>query len=408
MAEWDDRFKGHAVHQALSALNELLESVRHLELPTEAHDPLARIASVAALTRRLLDACEPVLTSFNILNAVQKQIGQIHAELSNFSSNRDLGHLNNANTHVDALLDTLSRISPGRGDPSLQAVTEISSHFRESAEAMLQALQSEASELQGSASQTATSLAQGSARLDQLRGLIDQQQARLDQAVSDFQRQFSEAEDRRRQTFDTAGQKTAAEHAEALAAQKKSFEERLQAFDANGKKLLEQIAEKRQEATDLVHVIGNIGVTGNYKMEAGSERRSANVFRWIALLAMVLIVAGVASTLKVALQADAAWQQVFLRIGITIALAIPAAYAARESERHRRLERKYRRMELELSSIDTYLAKLPEATRHELKAKLAERFFGQSEEEGGSDRDDAVATSALDIVKLAIENLTKR
>lgn len=175
-----------------------------------------------------------------------------------------------------------------------------------------------------------------------------------------------------------------------------------------GQAFLTEIDKKRSDAVDLVQVIGNVGVTGNYKMEANAERRSANIFRWIALGAMALIVVGIGATLWAALKADATWQQVLLRLGITIALSIPAAYAARESERHRQLERRYRRLELELSSIDAYLVKIPEETRNTLKVKLAERFFGQNESEMKAESADKTVSSVLDILKLAIANLSKK
>jgi hypothetical protein len=103
-----------------------------------------------------------------------------------------------------------------------------------------------------------------------------------------------------------------------------------------------------------------------------------------------------------------------VRLGITLALAIPATYAARESSGHRKVERATRRLELELASLDPYLEKLPEEMRHEVKKGLSERFFG-SQKASPHDDEEIVTTGiqvvgaslkeALEVAKRAIDKL---
>ncbi|MDF0535853.1 hypothetical protein PY479_16410, partial [Shewanella sp. A32] len=83
-------------------------------------------------------------------------------------------------------------------------------------------------------------------------------------------------------------------------------------------------------------------------------------------------------------------------------LGIPAAYAAKESSKHRELENHNRRAELELASLDPYLEKLPKETKDKVKEELTVKFFGlnqlhQMEEESVTIKD------IINLLKTAIE-----
>ena len=84
-----------------------------------------------------------------------------------------------------------------------------------------------------------------------------------------------------------------------------------------------------------------------------------------------------------------------------LALAIPAAYAAKESAKHRLLENHNRRSELELASLDPYLEKLPEDTRNKVKEELTKNFFGLNSKE--IKVEDSISSVAIfDLLKSAI------
>lgn len=118
---------------------------------------------------------------------------------------------------------------------------------------------------------------------------------------------------------------------------------------------------------------------------------------------MVLIVVGVASTILVATAPDSEWQAIAIRLGITIALAVPATYCSREAGGHRRVERATRKLELQLASIDPYLAKFPPEERNEIKKSLAERFFS-AQALHSSPEDDSIGNQA-DLIGMSVKQL---
>ena len=101
------------------------------------------------------------------------------------------------------------------------------------------------------------------------------------------------------------------------------------------------------------------------------------------------------------------WKLSLFRIGAALVLAIPATYAASESSKHRVAEYRNRQAELELASIDPFLEKMPDEIKNDLKAKLTDRLFGcVNINEVASEK--VSSASLFDLIKLAIENLTKK
>src|SRR3990172_8125090 len=250
---------------------------------------------------------------------------------------------------------------------------------------------------------------------------IDTQKSRLDVAITEFQKQFSEAEDRRRSDFDTQLKKQSEdykldkekfekENKQFIDLKNKESMELLEGFQKQGSTAIQFLEERKKLTSDLLKVISNIGVTGNFNKIANSDRKWAD---WLRIIAFVFMAgaAGLAIyTVFYVIKGDFDWKNVLFRITTTLILFVPGYYAAKESEKHRRSEQRYRRMELELASIDPYLESLPEDKRHTLKETLAQRFFGQPEKtEVIMDGEDIVtAKSLFDLFKEVIKHLVKK
>lgn len=77
-----------------------------------------------------------------------------------------------------------------------------------------------------------------------------------------------------------------------------------------------------------------------------------------------------------------------------------------ESSHHRKAEQRYKRMQLELASIDPFLETLPKEKRDEIKKALADRMFAQSEP---AEKEPAISVrKVFGLAEKAVESLGKR
>lgn len=135
------------------------------------------------------------------------------------------------------------------------------------------------------------------------------------------------------------------------------------------------ISQKKDEALKIVNVISNIGVTGNYQKNADYHRNQANLFRIIALSSMAISISWLVFTIIGMSKNSYDWHISLIRILATLIFIYPAQYSAKESSEHRRLENIYRKMELDLATINPFIELLDDQTKKQIKEKLVDRYF---------------------------------
>ena len=418
MNQWQKRFDEHGLHGVLGEIEELVTSA---EVPSE--DPslvegFNRATGVYRYVRQRLGMTDPKLVLPQSLDQLLSSCTNLRNHLRNFLANQNVGQLNNANAQADQMLAQVTTL-PMPVPAGAEDLVSTAKEFSRLSSDLVTNLKAKSEEVSTQLQERTRDMAKLESRTQQHDQTLEQQKARMDSVISELQKQFSDAEERRRSQFETATNQRTSEFQET----QEEMSQRIEAFfsergdefkelekglNEKSKALIDALEEKRKEASDLVHVVGNIGVTGQYDNHAVSDRQAADRWRRIALIFMSALVVGAVVTVTLAfLGKEPDWKMTLVRMFTTLTFAIPAFYAARESLRHRRTEQRYRKMQLELASLDPFLEKLPEEKRHLLKEKLTERFFGQPEP---IDKEDEPVTSGtlFDLLKMVLQNLTKK
>ncbi len=167
---------------------------------------------------------------------------------------------------------------------------------------------------------------------------------------------------------------------------------------------------RREKAAELITIITNTGLIGGYQKIANKEHTTSTRWHTIAILSFMGLIAFALLAFLATLPEQFHWGKVGSRAFVALTFGILAAYAARLADKHEAIERKNRKMELELAAIDPYLLELPVETRHKIKEELASRLFGQSEQTEIT-TDSKTSGSAFDLLRMALEtigNLTKK
>jgi hypothetical protein len=361
----------------------------------------------------LIDGSDPALITASMLNRPLPAAQSIEAQLLAYRDSGDGNNLDNANTAVDQLLDAL-RSLPGQTKPgsraeaaqarkAIHAVEQSALDARQRMATLVNDLQNDIAATRGDLAQVQADQVNASAaigdniesltaaltgQMAELGATIDQQKARLDQAISDYQAQFSAAQEERLRIFGEDREEQIAQFKErrdaADAASAAALEDRLGSAD----EIIGTIAELRRQAAKATEAIGIAGLAEGFRKDADEQRSTANWLRTLALVSLALV-AGFALWAASARHNDKIdYGLLAARFAVSIALASVATYAIIQSAHHRERERHARKLELELASIDPYLAQMPEAEQIAIKAKLAEAWFGRPlapiEESGGA------------------------
>ncbi|PPU94275.1 hypothetical protein [Xanthomonas albilineans] len=319
------------------------------------------------------------------LDNVDGSINTALGELNSYQVNGNVGHLTNATNnlfnalrHADEL--PLPMALMGETYPA-QAVESL----RASAEQALIAL--------GSTHETIRrDFAQLQGKVASLTQQVENQNTRLDKAMADQQGIFQKAQEDRLTT-------NAAAMAE-LAEKAQGFRNQL-SQDASG--VISEIEHMRDQARDLLQIIGNTGMAGEYTKTANRSLWVTWAWQVIAVLSLLALVCFAFHAYSAITDMAADISHILGRVFVAATFGVLAAYASRQADQANRIEERNRRYALVLSSIDPYLANLEPEQRTAVKIDLAKNLFTQPVGEPGAVTDGNFDGNAKDFMQLLIQ-----
>lgn len=302
-------------------------------------------------------------------------------EYNNFRSRKASRHLSNAEKQIETALVNSKHLSVATGDIE-KDYAEVLSSYRKSVGQHLRYFREGAEELEKLYNTLDN-------ELKSLNEQIDQQKSRIDKVVSDFQSQvsslhqqnlneFQEKQNSRDSQFGEFLDEIRLNSESEINQLKSEVDEKIEQIDEESTYLLGVLQEKKEEALRLVGIVANTGMAGGYLKIANQAMWTKRVWQTLTVLSLLGMIYfsikmyqatldnGTVITLGVA----------GIRIFVTIVIALFAGYSAKQADTNSKAERRNRQMEIELSSIDMFLAKFEEEEQLGIKKKLSDKYFG--------------------------------
>lgn len=358
-----------------------------------------KIFSVANLLTEAISKTPASLASNHSLSLINKHLQAVLNEAKAFISNKNPQHLINASTHVDQhLIPSLPGFSALNIERSGDGLSEVISTLSKSSRQTIKAITEEKDRL-------ATNIREAEALAnelkDQIKSIADnaaKERAEAMAAVAKLEQAFAERETARANAFDSEIKKIKADYTNldksikaSDTARSKSFDEKMAAIQEShaamektakesADQLINSLSEQQNRAAQIVQVVGNIGVTGNYQRIATTEEKQANFWRWATVLffsgGVLLAGATFYRFWGEPITSESLWS-IAIRLLYAIAITAPAIYTARESARHRTNSDRARQTELELASLGPFIELMPPEKKIEIREQMTKLYFGQ-------------------------------
>ena len=377
--------------QLLNRINE--EEVKE-KLETDKID-FFKTASNFLLDR--LKVSIPSLISIAELNSVSSEYENALAQINNYIGNNNIGHINNAVNNINSALTYIKNlpILHVKGDLDFSKMVV---QFQQIVEDKQNQTEAKRVELETKIETLSSELANKQTELTQLTNKIELKEKELETITANFQSQF--------ETSNASFTKLVSEDRETFRTEISADREKIKT-DTDG--IIKDLERKLGDANKLVNVIGNVGVTGNYQIIANEHKKTADNWRTIATIFMCILSALLIYSIWKVGDINYDWHKAIIRIVASAILIYPAAYASRESGKHRKLENLNRKLELELSSISPFIEILDETKKQEIKAKLVEKYFGNNySKEDDSEKSEYISANMLESVVKLVTSLTKK
>ncbi|MFE4073404.1 hypothetical protein [Peribacillus sp. YIM B13477] len=384
------------MENAIQVLNEI-DSSNSSTITTRELEMLGRINSTFGFLKEALDKVDPWLVSTSTMESINSPISQVLNEITYYKNNRNEGHLNNCLTYIESLLPYFPQILVTKTPEEIEGLRSSIIKFRQSAGQHLSHLEKDVTE-------TSTAFTKNNEKLNELTSAINDQKTRIDSIVNEFQNQFLQTQTQRGQEFDNFISKGEADlkdvievfgenyerhksaemaifnkmknsYEQQIASQQNTFGSLIEDFKTNVQTEFDQIHAMNKEAEKIVGIISMKGLAQGYQKIANDEGKKAFWWNIGSIISMVaVIVFGVIFLLmhKGTLEWTALVSRIVLTgVGITL-----FTYCAKQATNHRNEERRNRKIELELASLDPYLKDLEEQEQKKVKQELVSKYFG--------------------------------
>ncbi|ANX12199.1 hypothetical protein ABE41_009280 [Fictibacillus arsenicus] len=393
----EERITQHATYTNIDRVLQLLDEMDSSNLNTNKLQMLGRILETFTFLKEALDKVDPWLVSTTSLTNMNNTINQIASYLTNFRNDKNEQHLTNIFNHLENLLPYFTQFLVPKTPDDIEGIRSSVISFRKSVGQHLSNVEREAVD-------TSATLKINTEKLNELTGAIENQKGRIDSVISDFQNQFLNAQTNRNEEFNDFLKKAEDDFKENLSSyndgfeklvttQKESFdtlnegfeqqtENQQQSFDtliddlkSKVQSELDQIKEMNQKAEKILGIMSMKGLAQGYQKIANSEGNKAFVWNAISILS-ILGVLWFGYKFIILHEGTMTWTALISRVVLTGVGITLFTYCAKQATNHRNEERRNRKIELELASLDPYLKDLEETEQKKVKQSLVDKYFG--------------------------------
>jgi hypothetical protein len=388
-------FLNHPVHQKTEQLiSRLQEREVADKLEIEKQDYFKTAVNFAI---ERLKISFPSLIAVAELNAVSTEFENALGQINAFVGDDNVGHLNNAVNNITSAMTYIRNLPIHINKTDLDFSKNIAS-FQETIQNKYKQTEKSQNELEERFRLTNEKLIEKDNEIKWLNDSIVAKQTEIQNLITTLQTQVD--------TSITTYTKQVADDRNIFRDEITADRETIKLDTAE---IIKDLERKLSDASKLVNVIGNVGVTGNYQNIANHHKDTANTWRTIAIGFMCLLSSLLIYSIWKISDPAYDWHKAIIRIVSAAILIYPATYAARESSKHRRLENYNRKAELELAAINPFIEILDETKKQAIKEKLVDKYFGNTVNfDKEIDKEKDVSIDLLEKVVTIITRVTQK
>lgn len=368
LLQLEERITNHDTYSKIERTIQLLETIMLGDIPSEQLLKLERLYETLNILKEALDRVDPWLISQITLQNMNGHITNILNELTNYYNNKNVQHLNNSIAHLEKVIPFFSQVMVTRTPEDIEGVRESVISFRKSIGQHLGNV-----EKQSNATQEA--LVTNKEKLNDLTASIENQKVRIDSVISDFQDQFLKGQTEKNERIEQLFEQTKNEFNNFISICNKTLEEQMAKQEKLFKEEFENIKKMNEEAEKIVGIISMKGLASGYQKIANDEGRKA--FWWnMGSIASILSVIVFGVFFILLHEGAMEWTTLLSRVVLSGFGLTLFTYCAKQSSNYRIEERRNRKIELELASLDPYLKDLEDKQQKEVKQSLVNKYFG--------------------------------
>ncbi|WP_417707546.1 hypothetical protein [Rheinheimera aquimaris] len=179
-------------------------------------------------------------------------------------------------------------------------------------------------------------------------------------------------------------------------------------IEAEAREILKTLKVNAEQAKVTVGLIGATAVSSAHRDRAEEERKIASRLRIGVLTSLGFSAGIILLSIFDCLPPVVDWQDLLLRYGAVVFFTIPAAYMAKESTRHREMQRKYESFHINFAAVNNFFSDMEKEARNQLQTELAKHLLISKESLSDTTSDIELTGHQQKIIELLTKLIDKK
>jgi hypothetical protein len=394
MNQWAKAIHDHEIWKELISFGEYLDNVLNEQDHVPEKTWVSRLAQIQSFIGRRLDAVDASIMPAEPLNNILMRIREAKSDVEAFQSNNSWSHILDANSRLDHALTYLGQIPVLLTSDDIGPLKDAAYEYRNFIDLTLKNGRETIDDLSREfvATKASFTLYQGDVQtetqmirqlseseLSALRKEISTEKARADAVISDLQAQFSNAQENRHNEFNlmvNASKVSLTAYQDGIRTKRIELDDEL---TRDTRSILNAMNERKAEIEKLVGIISELGMTSGFQKAAKAAEDTTHFFHRVTISAIAGLIVWL-GILSFRHTEKLEWPDLVSRILISLAFGAMAAYSAKQADKYLEIQRRNRKLELELQAVGPYLAPLSDEQQSTFRLSLAKQVFGRKDE----------------------------
>jgi hypothetical protein len=396
----------HPMNSTLDKTKESLENIENNEDFTTSLDEysiqtLNRVRAVLSCLEVHINSIDPLLLRKALQDQINTELNNINNQLSNFIVTfRDHNHLNILNQRLENILIFTSQIVNIVNEESIETIRETVTSFRKSVGQQKSLLERQQEEFLEKSSSIYDQIEDFKQKIEDNESKLNSELQKIQDKYNELHQNFITSQESRSQQFlelkedfikkfgeITEGLNNKTQ--EIVSSFQEEFDSIKEELTSTNESFLEETKQKlvdydsmleshKKSVEELVGIISTSSISGHFKEVADYKRKLANIWQIVTVASFLLtILFGFYAFIWGNHGID--WPRLIARFVVTVALGSLTAYSAKQAAYNEAEERKNRKMEVELKTLNPYLASFSPEDQIKLKQQLFPHIFGKEE-----------------------------
>lgn len=347
------------IDDIISKVNDIGQSILESPLKDNSVEHYNKITALLGIIDKRIKQQSDLLYNTSILNNIDTQLNQLSSYIQQYNSSNSSAYLTYIDNTINQLFPSIASIPVFMKGETQPILNKILTDFENSNIHILQNLKDENFKL-------STKIQELENKLSSISTKLDNKNTELDNISSNFQQQFSTAQEKRLNDFADKLKDFEKRFEEQRNEQSNNYSTTFDNLKSSAESKLQTINEIKDKIEKIYSIVGQESIVGSQKMYADKAKDFANklFFASISLMLMFAIVViwpAIEAICNSIFAFDPTrtfsnlnWNILLCRLPIAALLLLPAVYMANESKKQRDKENKYRELEIKMAAIEPY------------------------------------------------------